>query len=260
MIDQDRPLVSIIMPCFNGEHHLAQSIDSVLSQKVSDWELIVIDDCSSDSSVSLVERYRSDPRLKQRLTLLKNESQQGPAVSRNRGIEAARGRYIAFLDCDDVWLENRLISQIDLFQDRQVRLVCGGYRVIDATGAPTGAAVMPPKRTDYHQMLVMNTVGCLTAMYDTERSGKVHMPLIPRRQDYGLWLSLIRDGGEVAGAQEIVALYRSHPGSISSNKLAVAYWQWYLYRKHEKLPHWKSAWCVFNHFWAKRAKYQGSQQ
>ncbi len=259
MIDQERPLVSVIMPCFNGEQHLEQSIDSVLSQRISDWELIVIDDCSKDSSVSLVDRYKSDPSLSHRIKLLQNESQQGPAVSRNRGIEAARGRFIAFLDCDDVWLDNRLESQLSLFDDPEVRLVCGGYRVIDAGGTPTGSSMLPPSRADYGQMLVMNTVGCLTAIYDTQRSGKVYMPLIPRRQDYGLWLSLIRGGGVVAGAQEIIALYRSHPGSISSNKLAVAYWQWYLYREQEKLPYWKSAWCVFNHFWAKRNKYKGSQ-
>jgi glycosyltransferase involved in cell wall biosynthesis len=244
----ERPAVSIVMPAFHSERFIEAAIASVCVQSFTDWELLVVDDDSRDGTTPAARQALHAYGKYDQARLFLNPQRLGPAKTRNRAITEARGRWIAFLDSDDLWTPDKLEKQLPLFDDAHTRLACGGFLVIDDQGLATGEQRLPPPRATYTDMLEMNTVGCLTAIYDTERAGKVFMPDIPRRQDYGLWLSLIRPEGSVVGLQSVVGKYRRHAGSISSNKLAVAYWQWILYREQEHLSVPRSLGCLWNHF------------
>lgn len=218
---------SIICPLFNSEQYIDQMIQSVLGQSYGQWELIIVDDCSTDSSIEQVTKFLSaDKRIK----LIQLESNSGAAVARNRAIEMAKGRYIAFLDSDDLWLPNKLEKQIAFMQQNQVAFSYSAYQQIDEQGNVLKVMTVP-ERVSYSDILKSNSIGCLTAIYDTEYFGKVDMPLIRKRQDLGLWLKLLELTPYAYGLQENLAQYRVHSNSISANKLSAAKYQWQLYRE-----------------------------
>lgn len=246
------------MPAHNAARFIEAAIESVCVQSVSDWELLISDDGSSDDTVKVARDTLLRLGKSSKGRILSGTVRQGPARARNRAIAEARGKWLAFLDSDDLWAKDKLERQLPVFDDPDVRLLCGGYEVIDVFGRATGEYCVPPRTASYSDMLRINTVGCLTAIYDVERAGKVFMPDLPRRQDYGLWLSLIRPGGVVYGLQRIVGMYRRRStGSVSSNKIAATYWQWRLYREYEKLSMASSFRCLFNHAFRKSKKYAG---
>jgi len=247
--------VSIVMPSFNSEKYIEDAITSVCLQTFEEWELLLVDDASDDRTISLAQRTLLSYGHSQRARLFSNPKRCGPAFSRNRAIREARGRWIAFLDSDDLWTPNKLEMQLPMFDKPEVRLVCGGYSVVDGDGKEIGTRYVPPLQANYTDMLYLNTVGCLTAIYDSERTGKVTMPPLPSRQDYALWLDLIRPHGLVHGLPCLVGKYRIHGNSVSSNKLAAVYWQYHLYRSYENLPVLKSLYCLWNHLIKKRTKY-----
>ena len=223
--------VSIITPCYNGERFVAEAIRSVQAQTYTFWEMIVVDDCSEDKSVAVVESFiSSDDRIK----LVSLATNRGPAKARNRGIEEAEGRYIAFLDCDDLWHPTKLESQISFMQRRGHVFVFSGYQIVSEKGVVT-SRVRPPKRLDYRALLKTCPIGCLTVVYDTNYFGKQYMPEIRKRQDFALWLKLLQITEFAYGLPEDLASYRIHKGSISSNKLSAARFQWRVYRQIESL-------------------------
>ncbi|TVR16980.1 MAG: glycosyltransferase family 2 protein [Planctomycetota bacterium] len=244
--------VSVITPARDAAVTLEATIRSVAAQTHPVREQIIIDDGSVDGTRDVVQALQDEFSF---LRYVK-QAKRGAARARNLGIEMAQGRFIAFVDSDDLWLPHRVACQLPAFAHPSVRLVCGGYRVIDEQGGDTGRSTLPPAISNYQQLLRVNSVGCLTAMYDTWRSGKCYMPHIPRRQDYGLWLQLVRDGGVVMGCQAIVAAYRCRAGSLSSNKLAALSWQWHLYRRYERLPLLRAVQCLASHCCAYRRKYR----
>lgn len=226
------PLVSIITPCWNAADFVAATIASVAAQEFQDWEHIIVDDASSDGTVALLNEHSArDPRIK----VIALSDNGGAAVARNEAIDAARGRFIAFLDADDLWLPNKLAVQIDYMLKTGTPFTFSSYQVIDEQGNQRGTVTVPPRVT-YGQILRNNTIGCLTAVYDTQYFGKVKMPLIRKRQDLGLWLRLLKRGSNAEGLSEILAQYRIRPGSISHNKAIAARFTWELYRNVEKLP------------------------
>lgn len=223
--------VSIITPLHNAEAFVAETISSVLAQSYQDWELIIIDDVSGDQSVDIVERFlEQDARIK----LIRLTENSGAAVARNTGIEAAKGRYIAFLDSDDLWLPEKLSTQLAFMKTHDHAFSFSAYERIDEHGKSLGEVGVPAKIT-YRQMLKTSVIGCLTAMYDTHFFGKIYMPLIRKRQDYGLWLKLLKQVDFAYGIQQPLARYRIRRNSISSNKLNTATYNWRLYREVEKL-------------------------
>lgn len=228
--------VAIIMPSYNSEKFIVESVESVLAQTYSNWELIIVDDCSPDSSNHIIMKYvDSDHRIK----LIKLEKNSGPAVARNTAIEAANGRYIAFLDSDDVWLPNKLEKQIKFMQDNDLAFTYSSYRLVGEDNEHLGVFIIKDK-ISYFDMLKTCSVGCLTAIYDTEKIGKQYMPLILKRQDYGLWLKILKLIGETRGILEPLATYRIRKNSVSSNKVKAAKYQWKIYREIEKLSFLKS--------------------
>lgn len=223
--------VSVVMPVYNGEAFIAESIRSVLQQSFQDWELIVVDDASADASVDLVRALCAED---ERIRPIQLEQNSGAAVARNTAIESARGRYIAFLDGDDLWLPHKLERQVAFMEQTGAAFSCSAYEKIDANGNPLGQ-VGAPAKVMYSDLLKTCSIGCLTAIYDTKHFGKVYMPNIRKRQDFGLWLELLKRTKFAYGLNEVLAQYRVRPDSISANKLSAAKHQWMIYRDVEKL-------------------------
>jgi teichuronic acid biosynthesis glycosyltransferase TuaG len=225
------PLISIIMPAFNASKTIALSIDSVLRQKYRNWELLIINDASIDDTFLIAESYAErDPRIK----IINHVKNQGVAKSRNLGLEARLGGYIAFLDSDDLWLDNKLSSQVKSLEFDTVFSYMP-YSFIDSDGLFL-RNYMPPKSVTYKSMLLGNPLGTLTVMLDSNYLGNLKFP-IRGHEDYALWLSLLRKGGaaKMAGDGESYARYRVHNSSLTSSKLRTASWQWKIYRESEGL-------------------------
>ncbi len=209
-------LVSIIMPSYNSVY-IAESIESVLAQTYKNWELLVTDDCSTDNTREVVAAYAAkDPRIK----LFKLEQNSGAGVARNNSIEQAQGRFIAFLDSDDKWLPNKLEKQIAFMLDNNYELTFTSYKVNSEDGINTGS-VKCLSELSYFRLLCDNCVGCLTAIYDTKQMGKMYMPMLRKRQDWCLWLSILKKCKQGYGLQEELAEYRVMANSVSSNKLSL---------------------------------------
>jgi len=221
----------------NNQHDLVsiitqQTIESVLSQSYQNWEMLIIDDCSTDNSIEIIEKYiKQDKRIK----LLKTKCNSGsPTEPRNIGIKNAQGRFIAFLDSDDLWLPDKLERQIALFDDVNVSIVYSNYEKMTGEGERKNRIIKAPKGLNYKQLLKSNYIGCLTAMYDVSKSGKVFFSDY-RHEDYVLWLTILRFGYIALNTNTIGALYRERRDALTSKKLMVLKWQWIIYRNFLKL-------------------------
>ena len=206
--------VSVITPMYNCEKFISETIESVLNQTYTNWEMIIIDDCSTDKSKQIVKQYiERDKRI--RLIALNENS--GAAVARNKGIEVSSGRFIAFLDGDDLWEPNKLEKQIQF------------------TGIDLNKTVRVPNMIDYEGLLGNTIIGCLTVVIDRNIIRDVEMPLIRTRQDFATWLNILKKGYKAYGIDIPLAKYRIVKGSISNNKFKAAMKNWHVYRKIEKL-------------------------
>jgi teichuronic acid biosynthesis glycosyltransferase TuaG len=224
-------LVSIITPTFNSKKFLKTTYESISRQSYKDWEWIVVDDCSSDNTVEILSQIAlGDDRVK----VYFNDVNSGAAVSRNKAISDARGRFIAFLDSDDVWHDTKLEIQLNFMLENNVAFSYMPYQVIDEEGNKIGFRGVP-KRLTYSDLLKKPSIGCLTAMYDSQLLGKMYMPNTRKRQDLGLWLSILKNVDYAYASNHALAQYRVHSDSISSNKLSAAKFTWRLYRDVENM-------------------------
>jgi glycosyltransferase involved in cell wall biosynthesis len=248
------PLVSVIMPVHNAAATLGAAVRSVLGQTYGDVELLITDDASSDGSMEMLrELAREDERVRAESA----PEQGGAARARNLAIERARGDYVAFLDSDDMWLPTKLEKKVPFAASCGAPLTFTSYYKMDAdySGeaadfADNGRVVWAPERVDYRAMLVQDHIGALTAMYDRKALGTRLMPDMPKRQDYGLWLSIMRDGHDACALREPLAVYRAQQAnSLSSNKLALIPFNWALYREHEHLSVPRSARALAGAAW-----------
>jgi len=226
-MDNQNNLVSIITPNYNCANFIGQAIESVLLQTYRNWEMLIIDDCSTDNSVEVIEKYvKQDTRVK----ILKTECNSGfPVKPRNIGIQNAQGRFIAFLDSDDLWLPTKLECQLPLFSDANVAVVFSNYEKITESGEREKRIVTAPIKLTYKQLLKSNYIGCLTAMYDVSKSGKVYFTDF-RHEDYVLWLTILQTGYIAVNTNTIEAFYRIREDSVTSKKIVVLKWQWTVYR------------------------------
>ncbi|TMO22086.1 glycosyltransferase family 2 protein [Pseudoalteromonas sp. S4741] len=235
----EKPLVSVIMPAYNAEKYIAQSIDSVVKQSYQNWELLITDDRSNDNTQQIVKQYSNqDSRIK----LFVNEENGGAGVARNNSIKQAKGRFIAFLDADDQWLAEKLTTQISFMLKNNYAFTFTAYQKIE--GDKKGGILIPPKFTCYKKLLSSNVIGCLTAVYDTEMLGKKYMPLIRKRQDMGLWLDILKVIPKAQSIPNVLALYRVDSG-MTQNKLEILKWQWLFYREVVKLNVFKATYHFF---------------
>lgn len=211
-------LVSVIMPTFNASRYLADSIESILSQTYTNLELLITDDCSTDDTRNILKEFSErDKRVK--VKYLKENS--GPGIARNRSIERAKGRYIAFCDCDDRWMPDKLERQIAHMRKHDCALCSSSYLICDENDKITGVNISPS-----HVTLGMlkrdNKIGCLTAIYDIKRLGhKFYMPAIRKRQDWALFLNILKECQICFCITEPLAYYRQRVNSVSSNKFSL---------------------------------------
>lgn len=230
--------VSIITPVYNSEKFIEESIKSVLSQTYTNWEMILVDDCSKDSSKSIISKY---VEIDERIKYVKLDKNSGAAVARNTAIEMATGRFIAFLDSDDLWHKNKLEKQIEFMLENNIGFSFTSYETINELGENNGKVIRVPETPVNYEFLLKNTIiGCLTVIIDRKIIGDIRMPLLRTRQDFATWLSILKKGHKAYGFDEVLATYRIVSDSISSNKLKVARKNWDLYRNVENLSFFKS--------------------
>ncbi|WP_288568921.1 glycosyltransferase family 2 protein [uncultured Treponema sp.] len=234
--------VSIIMPAHNAAKTIKESIDSVLSQTFTDWDLLVINDSSIDETEQIVSEYtRKDSRIR---LLYTDKSVGKPFYPRNIGIKAAEGRFIAFLDSDDVWLATKLEKQIPLFDDEKVAIVFSYYEKFATNEAETkkNRVIKSPASVSYNSALYGNPIGNLTGVYDSKKIGKVFYE-DAGHEDYILWLTILKKGFIAKNTNTVEARYRVAEKSVSSNKGKAASWTWNIYRKTLGFNIIKSAFC-----------------
>jgi teichuronic acid biosynthesis glycosyltransferase TuaG len=247
------PLVSVVTPVWNGEATLGQAIASVRAQSFAGWEMLIVDDGSTDGSLALGRRLAAEDG---RIRVLGQGANRGAAAARNRGIRAARGRFIAFLDADDLWYPGKLAAQLAFMERGGHGLVFSAYRRIDAAGRPLGT-VRPPARVDYGALLKGNVIGCLTAVYDAGLLGRLEMPPLRRRQDFGLWLEILSRVPYAHALPEVLADYRVRPGSLSADKLGAVRATWTLYREWERMSRPAAGWYLAHNLARGLAKRRG---
>lgn len=240
----DTPLVSVITPVFNSEKYIGKSIESVLNQTYPSWEMILVDDLSTDRSVEIIGDYmKKDERIK----LIKLSENSGAAVARNTALDASAGRFIAFLDSDDLWKPEKLEKQLAFMQKNDYAFTFTDYELMDQDGNLLRKTIHMPDSIDYKGLLKNTIIGCLTVMLDRQQVGNIQMPNIRTRQDFALWLSVLKKGYRAYSIQEPLSIYRIVEGSISSNKFKAAKRNWFVYRKIEKLGLLYSSWCFANY-------------
>lgn len=238
-------LVSVIMPAYNAQATLADSAHSVLKQTHRHLELLIINDRSTDNTAQIMESLAQlDPRIR----LIHRDSNGGVAQARNAGIDLAKGKYIAFLDSDDLWMPHKLEKQLELMQTQQCLACTSAYYRFSQAGQWISTS-RPPPSTNYRQLLKGNVIGNLTGIYDCESLGKIYQQPI-RHEDYLMWLQIIRKAGSVCAAPEPLAAYRVGHASLSSNKLKSVQWTWDIYRQHLGLSTPYSAYLML-HYLAK---------
>lgn len=239
---QDNMKVSVITPLFNCEKYIQETILSVIAQTYSNWEMILVDDCSSDSTRIVVETISSkDSRIK----LIALHQNSGAAVARNTALENVSGRFVAYLDADDIWLPNKLERQVQFMIEKECGFSCTSYELIDDAGNLLHKSIHMLERCDYEGFLTNNLLQTVGIMVDLKRIDKnlLKMPNIRRRQDAATWLQILKSGNDCYGLDEVLTQYRRTNKSLSSNKLKAARGMWRLYRDIEHLPFVYSVYC-----------------
>ena len=210
-------LVSIITPLYNSADYIASTIESVLAQTYTDWEMLITDDCSTDDGASIVERYAANDS---RIRLLKLDSNGGPGMARNNSLKAANGRYIAVLDSDDRWAPDKLERQLAFMKEGGYGIVYSSYYTCAEDGKISGI-VVGPRHVGYHRILIDDSIGFLTMLYDRTKTGDKLFPELRKRQDWGLKILLMQDCPDAYGMREPLAIYRKRKGSVSRNKASL---------------------------------------
>lgn len=239
----EKDLISIIVPVYNAERFLDQTINTVLDQTYKNWELILVDDKSTDSSVEIINKYIDKNK---NIKLIQNKENSGAAVSRNNGIEVANGRYIAFLDADDLWKKDKLEKQIKFMKEKKCAFSFTGYEFANEDGIGNGKKVIVPEQINYKQALKNTTISTITVMFDLELINRelIKMPNI-KSEDTACWWKILRNGYNAYGLNEILSFYRRSKKTQSSNKLKAVKHTWEIYRKQEKLSLLESIYFFF---------------
>ena len=228
-----QPLVSIITPTYNCEDFISETIASVINQTYKSWELLIVDDCSTDQTFELCGKWAEKDS---RITLFKLDSNSGSGPARNLAIHKAKGEIIAFLDGDDVWHHDKLTIHVKFMIDNDASFSHTSYGYMSSSGAIHSKELrVSNKAVKYRDLLKRTEISCLTAMYSSKKIGKYYMPSIRRKQDYALWLSILKDGHNSLPCDEVLAWYRQNPNSATSKKWKLIFKHLTFLRKHEKL-------------------------
>ena len=225
-------LVSIITPAYNSAKFIAETIQSVQNQTYENWEMIIVDDGSSDETLAIVQAFIDEDK---RIQCYKLEQNSGPAVARNFAIEKAKGAFMTFIDADDIWFPNFIENSIKTIEKTGVSFVFSSYKRSNENLEFVYSDFIVPQKVSYTDILKSNSISCLTAFVDIKTLGKKYMPLIRKRQDMGLWLNYLKVIPFAYGIQETQAIYRIRENSLSRKKSDLIYYQWQFYRAVEQL-------------------------
>ena len=240
--------VSIITPVYNSEKYINETIKNVINQTYTNWEMLLVDDCSTDKSAEIIKEYcTKDSRIK----YFKLKENSGAAVARNFALENSTGRFIAYLDADDLWKKDKLEKQMNFMLDKNYAFTCTSYEKIDENGKTKNKIVKIPNKVNYNLFLRNTIIQTVGVMIDTKLTGKelLVMPNIRRRQDAATWCQLLKNNYDCYGMDDVLAYYRVVSNSLSSNQLKAVKGTWYLYRKIEKLSLPKSVFCFVGYAW-----------
>lgn len=227
--------VSVITAAYNSEKHIARTIQSVQTQAYQNWEMIIVDDGSTDNTCEIIREFSSsDPRI----MLLMHKENQGPGAARTKALRSSTGRFVAYLDSDDIWKANKIERQVKFMLDNGYGFSCTSYEIINDAGEPKDKEIHMLPKLDYIGFLKNNLLQTVGIMVDTEKIDKelLVMPDLRRRQDAATWLRILKSGYDCYGLDEILAEYRRTKKSLSSNKFKSAISTWHLYRDVEHLP------------------------
>ena len=246
-------MVSIIVPVYNASKYIAETINMVSAQTYKDWELILVDDASSDGSSEIIEEIIK--KQGKRIRLIKKTRNEGAAAARNSGIDAASGQFIAFLDADDIWKEDKLEKQVRFMEEKGAAFSFHAYEFGDDNARPTGKVVKVPEKLNFKQALSRTIIFTTTVMFDIDRIGKeiIHMPQVPS-EDTATWWRILKSGYTAYGLNENLAIYRRPGKSLSSNKIVALERIWFLYRNIADLSVLESMYYFVG--WAIRASFR----
>ncbi len=226
-------LVSIVMPAYNCADYIEETLQSVLMQTYENWEVVVVDDQSTDDTKKIVKAFATKDK---RIRLLELEKNSGVAIARNRGIVAARGNYIAFLDSDDLWRKDKLKKQVSFMKERQYAFTFTSYDLIDEEGNALHKGVMVPKKIDYNTLLYHTPIFTSTVMFDKRQLEHIRMPLLANGEDVATWLKMLKKVPYAYGIQECLVSYRKRKQSLSKGIVTKLIRRWKIYRDSEQLP------------------------
>lgn len=240
--------VSVVTPNYNCEKFIAGTINSVLNQTYTNWEMLIVDDCSTDNSYEIACKYaEKDSRIK----VFRNEKNSGAAISRNKAIENANGEYVAFLDSDDIWLPEKLEKQIKFMKENNCDFSFTEYEHIDEDNNSLNKFANVTKNLSYKKMMLHCWPGCLTVIYNQNAVGKVYANDIKKNNDHALFLKVLKNCKNGMGIHECLAKYRIRKGSISSKKTSIIKYYVMVIHEFEKKPYLYALFCVFTHVFIK---------
>ena len=242
----EKDKVTVVTPTWNSARYIRETIKSVQDQTYTNWEMIIVDDCSTDNTVEVInEIAKTDSRIR----LIEQKQNQGAAVARNVAVQNGTGRYVAYLDSDDIWKPEKIEKQIRFMQSNDCGFSCTSYEVIDYSGKSLNKFIYMLEKVDYKGFLTNNLLQTVGIMIDTYKVDKklLAMPNIRRRQDAATWMQILKAGFPCYGMQEVLAEYRRTPHSLSSNKFKAVVGTWKLYREIEKLPFIWSCYCFIRY-------------
>lgn len=241
---KSQPLVSVIMPCYNMEKFVSHTIQSVMRQSYPRWEMLIVDDASTDGTTEIVKRYcEEDNRIK----LIIKPQHSGIADSRNQAIALAQGQYLAFLDSDDVWRSEKLKRQLQFMEQKGIGFSYTSYDCIDEEGNTLAKIVRAKKNLSHDDYLHNTIIGCSTVMVDTDIVGKIVVPDFRTSEDTATWLNILKKGFLAYAIEQPLTSYRIREHSASSNKLKATQDLWKVYRQQEKLPFFKAIECFLSY-------------
>ena len=223
-------LISIITPTYNCAQFIGETIKSVINQTYTNWEMIIVDDASNDNTEEVVKSIKDE-----RIKYIRLKENSGAATARNIAMENASGKFMAFLDSDDIWIKDKLEKQVKFMIDNNYNFTCTAYEKMNEKGDSLNKVFKPKKKADYNRILLDCPVGNSTVMYNVSNLGKFQVPNIRKRNDDALWLQILKKEKFIYGMPDILMKYRIRNNSISSNKLSLVKYHWYLYREIENL-------------------------
>ncbi|WP_322551195.1 glycosyltransferase family 2 protein [Flavobacterium psychraquaticum] len=248
-----KALVSIITPAYNSAKFISETIQSVQNQTHENWEMIIVDDGSSDETLAIVQAFiDKDKRIK----FYKLALNSGPAVARNTAIEKASGDFMTFIDADDIWFPTFIENSIKTIQETKIPFVFSSYKRSNEHMEFVYSDFIVPQKVSYSDILKSNSISCLTAFVDVKTLGKKYMPLIRKRQDMGLWLNYLKVIPFAYGIQETQAIYRIRQNSLSRKKSDLIKYQWQFYREVEKLHIFQASYYMMHWMYRGFMKYR----